>query len=361
MEVWSLNLKGGGPVLGVGTRMEKGLAMRQSLGWRVSSADEALGFGRLLEVKYFPARRMASYSSGFRCFELRAANKKNNPENSSPSGNNDPSIPNGDGSEETNRANDKTESDDTTHRPQPSLSDWRDFRANLVIRGQVQVVDSDAPAKDVTTHEPTQQLGLKWAHPIPMPETGCVLVATEKLDGVRSFERSVVLLLRLGNRDPREGPFGVIINRPYNKKIRHMKQPNPDLATTFGDCSVHFGGPLDANMFLLTSRETRSLRGFEQVVPGISFGARNNLDEAIALVKKGILGPQDFKFFSGYAGWQFDQLIDEIESEYWVVAACSSYVIGGTSTESPGLWEEILQLMGGQYLELSRKPKQDSS
>lgn len=92
MEVWSLNLKGGVPVLGVGTRMEKGLAMRQSLGWRVSSADETLGFGGLLEVKYFPARRMASYSSGFRSFELRAANKKNNPENSSPSGKDLPFI-----------------------------------------------------------------------------------------------------------------------------------------------------------------------------------------------------------------------------------------------------------------------------
>ncbi|KAJ0972890.1 hypothetical protein J5N97_020849 [Dioscorea zingiberensis] len=358
MEVGALNLKGGGPVWGVGRRMEKGLAMRQSLGWRVSAADEGLGFGGVLEVGVSAARRMPSYSSGFRCFELRAANKKNNPENSSSSGNNDPSIPDGDGSEE---ANDKTKSDEIIHRPHHSLSDWRDFRANLVIQGQVRVVDSEAPAEDVSSHEPTQRLGQKWAHPIPMPENGCVLVATEKLDGVRNFERSVILLLRLGTRDPREGPFGVIINRPYTKKIRHMKQPNPDLATTFGDCAVHFGGPLDANMFLLMNRENPSLRGFEQVVPGISFGARNSLDEAIALVKKGILSPQDFIFFSGYAGWQFDQLIEEIESEYWVVAACSSYVIGGASTDASGLWEEILQLMGGQYLELSRKPKQDSS
>ena len=35
-------------------------------------------------------------------------------------------------------------------------------------------------------------------NPILVPDTGCVLVATVKLDGVRSFEGIVVLLLRYG-------------------------------------------------------------------------------------------------------------------------------------------------------------------
>jgi putative transcriptional regulator len=81
------------------------------------------------------------------------------------------------------------------------------------------------------------------------------------------------------------------------------------------------------------------------------------LDEAGALVREGVLKPQDFRFFVGYAGWQLDQLREEIESDYWYVAACSSNLICGGSSES--LWEEILQLMGGHYSELSRKPKQD--
>jgi putative transcriptional regulator len=50
-------------------------------------------------------------------------------------------------------------------------------------------------------------------------------------------------------------------------------------------------------------------------------------------------------------------LREEIESDYWYVAACSLNLICGGSSES--LWEEILQLMGGHYSELSRKPKQD--
>lgn len=207
----------------------------------------------------------------------------------------------------------------------------------------------------------SKSLGLKWAHPLSSPETGCVLVATEKLDGVHTFERTVVLLLRSGTRHPQEGPFGVVINRPLHKKIKHMKPTNLDLATTFSDCPLHFGGPLEASMFLLRADGKSHHPGVEDVIPGLCFGARSSLDKVAGLVKKGVLKPHDFRFFVGYAGWQFDQLRDEIDSDYWYVAACSpSLIFGGSANaSSEGLWEEILQLMGGHYSELSRKPKQD--
>ncbi|PIN12493.1 hypothetical protein CDL12_14874 [Handroanthus impetiginosus] len=116
-------------------------------------------------------------------------------------------------------------------------------------------------------------------------------------------------------------------------------------------------------MFVLRNWETTGLVGFEQVMPGVYFGSRNSLDEASGLVKKGTLKPQDFRFFIGYAGWQIDQLREEIESDYWYLAACSANLIFGCSqnnaTSAGGLWEEILQLMGGHYSDLSRKPKQD--
>ncbi|EXB87688.1 hypothetical protein L484_000796 [Morus notabilis] len=119
---------------------------------------------------------------------------------------------------------------------------------------------------------------------------------------VHHVQITVVLLLRSGTRRPQEGPFSVVINRPPYKKIKHMKPTNIDLATTFSDCFLHFGGPLEASMFLLKTGLGRSkLPGFEEVIPGLCFGARNSLDEAAELVKKGVLKPQDFRFFVGYA------------------------------------------------------------
>lgn len=221
---------------------------------------------------------------------------------------------------------------------------------------QAEVAVSDTHKQEQTAVGP-KTLPLKWAHPLSTPENGCLLVATEKLDGVRTFERTVVLLLRSGTRHPQEGPFGIVINRPLHKRIKHMKPTNLDLQTTFAECSLHFGGPLEASMFLMRAGE-RSIHGFEEVTPGVCFGARNSLEDASALVKKGVLKPHDFRFFVGYAGWQLVQLREEIESDYWYVAACSANLIFGNSS-SEGLWEEILQLMGGHYSELSRKPKQD--
>ncbi|XP_010242033.1 PREDICTED: uncharacterized protein LOC104586481 [Nelumbo nucifera] len=311
--------------------------------------------GKVLEIRVSKLK-----NSSYRSMIVRAMGKKNH--DGSSSGSSDKSTPEGDGLKGKDPGSDGNKSNESTSHKSRIISDWRTFRANLVAREQVQNVDSDSSAQDRVYHEPTRSLGLKWAHPIPVPETGCVLVATEKLDGVRAFERTVVLLLRSGTKRPYEGPFGVIINRPLPKRIKHMKPTNLDLATTFADCSLHFGGPLEASMFLLKTGEKFQLPGFEQVIPGLCFGSRNSLDEAAGLVKRGVLRAQDFRFFVGYAGWQLDQLREEIESDYWYVAACSANLIcGGSQDSSSGLWEEILQLMGGHYSELSRKPKQDGS
>ncbi|XP_028798816.1 uncharacterized protein LOC114754214 [Neltuma alba] len=310
--------------------------------------------GRIFKIKIL--KRNVCFK-GCQPFSVKAMGKKKN-DNSSSSGDGEHSIPEGDGVRDNN-SSDGNKSDMNSGGSDRTNLDWREFRAKLLRDELKEVAESDAQNQGGTLHS-SKPLGPKWAHPIPVPETGCVLVATEKLDGIRTFERTVVLLLRSGTRHPQEGPFGVIINRPLHKKIKHINPTNLDLATTFSDCSLHFGGPLEASMFLLRTGEKLKLPGFEEVIPGLCFGARNSLVEAAVLVKKGLLKPQDFRFFVGYAGWQLDQLREEIESDYWYVAACSSSLLSGASTDSSeNLWGEILQLMGGHYSELSRKPKQD--
>ncbi|KAL2456583.1 Protein of unknown function (DUF179) [Abeliophyllum distichum] len=283
------------------------------------------------EIRVSRRESFSNYSK-YRSVLVRAMGKKN-PSNSNSdsnsssfsSGNNDQSEDGIDGLKGNSYPSGSSKSSDSgSQKSPPKYLDWREFRALLYIQEQAEIEDS--VYKQGRTDPGPKSLPLKWAHPISAPENGCLLVATEKLDGVRTFERTVVLLLRSGTGNPQEGPFGVVINRPLHKKMKHMNPTNVELATTFADSSLHFGGPLEATS---------------------------------GLVKKGALGPRDFRFFIGYAGWQLDQLREEIESDYWYVAACSANLIFGGSQNSDGLWEEILQLMGGHYSELSRKPKQD--
>ncbi len=110
----------------------------------------------------------------------------------------------------------------------PVELDWRAFRAQLV--------QSEKPgSKGIGT----KSSAAHWAHPILAPEAGCVLIATEKLDGQQNFERTVVLLLSPGSSNPREGPYGLILNRPLSRRIKEIKLNDWALVKHFGNCQVY--------------------------------------------------------------------------------------------------------------------------
>ncbi|EMS50721.1 hypothetical protein TRIUR3_24331 [Triticum urartu] len=249
---------------------------------------------------------------------------------------------------------------DTMYVPS-NLSYWRDVRASFVIPKSEQAVDVNT-LPQTSFDGPVHCLPRKWAHSISAPESGCVLVATEELDGNGTFERTVILLLKLGSRDAYDGPFGVILNRPLYTKMKHVNPSFRDQATPFGDCSLFFGGPVDMSIFLMRTNEGRPIKGFEEVAPGVCFGFRTDLQKVGHLMKNGALNPDDLKFYVGYSAWDHDQLLSEIDAGYWVVTSCSSGLITDALTTDPScLWSEVLQMMGGQYAELSQKPKEDSA
>nr|GEZ43797.1 transferase, chloramphenicol acetyltransferase-like domain protein [Tanacetum cinerariifolium] len=72
-------------------------------------------------------------------------------------------------------------------------ADWRSFRARLVAGEQAFSSHESSPSNDpdMVVNQPQSILiGDKWAHAIHEPEKGCLLIATEKLDGVHIFERA---------------------------------------------------------------------------------------------------------------------------------------------------------------------------
>ncbi|CAM6119382.1 unnamed protein product [Calypogeia fissa] len=233
--------------------------------------------------------------------------------------------------------------------PDPLEVDWRAFRAKLVVTESVSTSDETGTSSEEKEAGHSVPLGTRWAHPILAPEAGCVLIATEKIDGQQSFERSVILLLSPGSSNPREGPYGLILNRPLSCRIKDIRPKDRTLVKFFGNCQVHHGGPLDEDMFLLL-HGTPGVKGYREVIPGVYYGAANGLEE---IMKGNHL--LDYRFFFGYSGWGVEQLKKEIEAGLWFVAACSTDLITGHS--AAGLWEEILLLMGGKYAELSKRPR----
>ncbi|KAL5167388.1 Pentatricopeptide repeat-containing protein [Glycine soja] len=240
--------------------------------------------------------------------------------------------------------------------------DWRSFRAKLVAGEQLtrpveEVSFSSVNDLDIVVdHPPLITIGDKWAHVIHEPEKGCILIATEKLDGVHIFERTVILLLSTGPL----GPSGIILNRPSLMSIKETRSTALDVEGTFSNSPLFFGGPLEEGLFLLSPKEGGGGDGvgksgvFEEVMKGLYYGAKESVGCAAEMVKRNVIGLGDFRFFDGYCGWEKEQLRDEIRAGYWTVAACSPSVVGLGSVGSVGLWDEVLGLMSRRKLLRSR-------
>ncbi|EEF29483.1 conserved hypothetical protein [Ricinus communis] len=237
---------------------------------------------------------------------------------------------------------------------QPYLeADWRSFRARLVANEQVFRLSESCSAVDPDTavemdHSLRVACADKWAHAIHEPEKGCILIATEKLDGVHIFERTVILLLSVGP----VGPYGIILNRPSLMSIKEMRSTVLDDAGMFSDRPLFFGGPLEEGLFLVSPKRgydndrVGKSGVFEEVMKGMYYGTKESAGCAAEMVKRNVVGIGDFRFFDGHCGWEKDQLREEIAAGYWTVAACSSSVIGLHHVGTRGLWEEIHGLMG---------------
>ncbi|GMH24933.1 hypothetical protein Nepgr_026776 [Nepenthes gracilis] len=227
--------------------------------------------------------------------------------------------------------------------------DWRSFRARLVAAERISrpmgdPISSVDPEQVMDYPHPSLAIGDKWAHAIPEPERGCLLIATEKLDGVHIFERTVILLLSTGP----VGPTGVILNRPSLMSIKETRSSVLDRAGTFLDRPLFFGGPLEEGLFLLSRPNGGSNGVFEEVMKGLYYGRKEAVGCAAEMVRRNLVGPDDFRFFDGYCGWEMEQLRGEIRAGYWTVAACGPGIIGLDSVGKRGLWVEVLGLMGSK-------------
>lgn len=225
-------------------------------------------------------------------------------------------------------------------------SDWRSFRARLVAGEPPTWLAPEA----VNNNPSSVRLGERWAHPLHEPETGCLLIATEKLDGVHIFERTVILLLSNGPM----GPTGIILNRPSLMSIKETRSTVLDPEGTFSDRRLFFGGPLEEGLFLVDPKmvdddgdDGVGRSGvFDEVMKGLYYGTKESVGCAAEMVKRHVVQVGDFRFFDGYCGWEKEQLKEEIRAGYWTVVACSPSVIGLDSAPTVELWEDILALMG---------------
>lgn len=237
--------------------------------------------------------------------------------------------------------------------------DWRKFRAKLVLSEEEQS-SNDMPGPHLS--EPNLELFLDqdsefaqseplWAHAVPGPEQGGLLIATSMVDAGTSHSlpehlwQTVIFLLE---HSP-NGTVGLVLNRPtilsLQKTMLRDEMGESRLRTSFAENRLYCGGEHKQEIISILHRYDTC--GGQLICPGVYLGGNAGAVSAVESLER---DPFTFKFFSGCEMWMKGELEKEIEDGLWHCAAASSSLILKNCLNLPvPLYVETLKLMGGKY------------
>jgi putative transcriptional regulator len=80
-----------------------------------------------------------------------------------------------------------------------------------------------------------------------------------------------------------------------------------------------------------------------------------NFEQVMNGLRKGTYKPQQIRCFIGYAGWEENQIDEEIESKAWFLADAEKLDIMEANPET--LWGDGLKAIGSNYAKLAEFPE----
>ena len=170
---------------------------------------------------------------------------------------------------------------------------------------------------------------------------GKLLISTPDASG-DIFSRSVVLLLE----HDMHGAFGLILN----KKNKVMSDKLNDI---FGfEVEVYDGGPVERDRIFFIIKGKPVTENFSSI--GDDFYVTEDIQNVVTAIVEGDLDIDRMKVFAGYSGWAGMQLETEVKNKYWTVV--DVYNLDYTFPNDKGLWRDIMQNLGGDFLIFANSP-----
>jgi len=176
------------------------------------------------------------------------------------------------------------------------------------------------------------------------PFEGQVLLAEPMLNSLH-FGRSVILLIEVS---PKEGCFGIIINKPISVQIDRLSDDLP-----FFDAPVFVGGPVDENRLFFLHTLGDEVPESIKIMDGLYWGG--DFDIIKSLIISGQANRSNLRFFLGYAGWESGQLEKELKENTWAVGDINTHQIMTNHPEK--LWSQLTEQLGGRYRYWKMFPK----
>jgi len=178
------------------------------------------------------------------------------------------------------------------------------------------------------------------------PARGRLLIA-EPLMLDPFFKRTVVILCEFNP----EGAFGFILNKYVDIDLNELVEDFPSF-----DGRLSLGGPVERDNLFYMHTLGDKMEGSFKITDDLFMGG--NLDDLKSLLLTGQASASDVRFFVGYAGWDADQIASEMGVNSWIIGDAN--LIDPMDTEVEGLWEQVLNKMGGDFSLLTTFPEDPS-
>ena len=178
-----------------------------------------------------------------------------------------------------------------------------------------------------------------------LPKQGSFLISAPYLKDYH-FSRSVVLLVEHGE----EGSMGIVLNKHFHYLLT-LNDLVPELEFT-PRIPVFKGGPVSRETLFYLHR-LKDLKGALPLGNGLYLNG--DFEQMKRYILEGNPTQGVVRFFSGYAGWQGEQLLQEIEENSWMVSNRLSMDL--LHPMQKDLWKNSLTELGGKYALWARYPK----
>jgi putative transcriptional regulator len=208
-------------------------------------------------------------------------------------------------------------------------------RAREVAAENLALLESQAP-------ELAQQD--MWAHQLPAPEPGCLLVAQPHKFHNTFMWQSVVFLVEHSSA----GSVGLILNRPSHLEMDQLLGTK----TPFSQNRLYVGGDSGDKAAVLHGRRGSKSK---EVIPGVFYDQLQDL-----LSHPNAYTPDDCKFYAGHLHWPPGKLQKECDDgAWWPVASAVPLVLKPVLQLPKPLWCEVLELCGGTLAMIARETYQE--
>lgn len=149
----------------------------------------------------------------------------------------------------------------------------------------------------------------KIQHSDLKPQAGSLLISEPFLNEVY-FQRAVILMIECENT----GGMGLVLNKSGDLVLNNLIEGLDQV----DQIPLFCGGPVRRDRLFY-------LHTLGEIIPGSIQVGKNlyidgDFDLILAYLRSGNQIEGRIRFFLGYAGWEYDQLLEEIKEDAWIVA-----------------------------------------